>query len=497
MTRRDLRDAKVAVSLADVTCTLNGGEKILDGVNMTVRQGECVMLIGRSGSGKTTITKCINGLIPSFEPGVELTGRVEVCGLNPSSCEMYELAERVGSVFQNPKSQFFNLTSNDELAFGLEVRGMPVEEIESRIERTVDALGARHLLDKRVTEMSGGEKQSLVFASVDVAHPDVYVLDEPTANLDAGAVSMLHDQISAVLSEGRTVIIAEHRLYFATDLVDRAILIEKGRVMREFSPEELAGLTVAERNDLGLRAVDADAALCVTIPTPGREARPYLELTDYAVLRNGTPVFAPTSVSVPPGGVLGVLGENGIGKSTLLRGIAGIETKETGEVIVGGVRMTARDRRRMASLVMQDVNHQLFSDSVWNECLLAVGGKADDETERRICSALSSLGLEDKRGVHPMALSGGQKQRLAVACSLLAERRLILLDEPTSGLDLDHMTEVARLVRGLADKGVCVVLVTHDREFLNLCCDWAIELRWPERGCHAGGAHGACRKHLS
>lgn len=394
------RGSDVAVSLNDVSCILHGGNRILDGVDITVRKGECVMLIGRSGSGKTTITKCINGLIPSFEPNIELAGRVEVCGLDPSSCEMYELAKRVGSVFQNPKSQFFNLTSNDELAFGLEARGVPVEEIEERIRRTIDAFGARRLLNRKVTAMSGGERQSLVFASVDVARPDVYVLDEPTANLDAGAVRMLHDEISAVLSEGRTVIIAEHRLYFAMDLVDRAILIEGGRVKREFSPGELAGLDGAERETLGLRAVVTADALAVRVASPSREVEdPFFELEDYAVVRNGDPVFMPVSVSVPSGGVLGVLGENGIGKSTLLRGIAGIEARETGNVLLGGVRTVPRGRRRSVSLVMQDVNHQLFADSVWNECVLAVGGRADDGVARRIRSVLSSLDLEDKRDV--------------------------------------------------------------------------------------------------
>lgn len=245
------------VRLENVSCEAAGGKKILDGIDLEVRRGECLMLVGRSGSGKTTITKCINGLIPSFEPGIEMTGSVSVCGLDPGRCEMYELAERVGSVFQNPKSQFFNLTSNDELAFGLESRGVPVSEIEARIRTTVEALDARRLLGRNVTEMSGGERQSLVFASVDVARPDVYVLDEPTANLDTAAVQRLHDEVRSVVAEGRTVIIAEHRLYFASDLIDRAILVEKGRIVREFSPEELLGLSSEEREGMGLRAVGA------------------------------------------------------------------------------------------------------------------------------------------------------------------------------------------------------------------------------------------------
>ena len=146
---------------------------------------------------------------------------------------------------------------------------------------------------------------------------------------------------------------------------------------------------------------------------------------------------------------------------------------------LGGARQARKGRRRSVALVMQDVNHQLFSDSVWNECLLAVCGRDDEPTRVRIGETLSRLDLSDKAQMHPMALSGGQKQRLSLACALLSNRRVLLLDEPTSGLDFEHMVEVARLVRRLAGAGAAVVLVTHDREFLNRCCDGVIELGVP------------------
>ena len=182
-------EAPVVVRLRDASCRGAGDALILDGVDLTVRRGECVLLCGRSGMGKTTVTKLINGLIPQFEPGVERTGEVEVCGFDPARCAMHELARHVGSVFQNPKSQFFNLTSNDELAFGLEAAGGRRRRDRGAHPGDGGALHVEHLLDRGVTKMSGGEKQSLVFASVDVMDPDVYVLDEPTANLDARATA--------------------------------------------------------------------------------------------------------------------------------------------------------------------------------------------------------------------------------------------------------------------------------------------------------------------
>ena len=485
---------EAVVSLSHVCCTAPSGKRILDDVSLAVRRGECVLLVGRSGSGKTTITKCINGLVPSFEPGIRMEGRVRVCGLDPSACEMYELAKHVGSVFQNPKSQFFNLTSNDELAFGLETQGVAADEIERRVRETVSSLGAKRLIDRDVSTMSGGEKQSLVFASIDASRPDVFVLDEPTANLDASSVRALHDEIASVLKEGKSVVIAEHRLYFAMDLADRAVLVENGRIAREFAPEELASLDRRERELLGLRATDPADALAISIPRAGGGRREKaggarhkdgarqadgeegLRLSSFTVERDGKAVFDPVSLFVPNGGVVGVLGENGIGKSTLLRGIAGLERRDAGTVEFCGKRLSRKDRRRAASLVMQDVNHQLFSDSVLNECLLAAGGRNDGETVARAKEALAALDLSDLLDVHPMALSGGQKQRLAIACALLARKRLLLLDEPTSGLDFDRMVEVARLVRSLARANIAIMLVTHDHEFLDRCCDEALFL---------------------
>lgn len=462
------------VDIRNLTCTLADGTKLLDDVTLQVEPGECVLLCGRSGMGKTTLTKCINGLIPHFEPAIERQGSVEVCGLDPAVAEAYELAERVGNVFQNPKSQFFNLTSDDELAFGLEVAGAPADLIDARVEKVAHDLAIEDLRHRDVNRMSGGEKQSLVFASVAVANPELYVLDEPTANLDHEAMSKIREQIISALREGKTVLVAEHRLDFLADLITRALVVEKGRIVRQLTSEELLALPDAERIALGLRDPVRRAwnpqRLAALPENPHTGAG--LRVQNLAVSRKGSQPSPAASFVVPHGSVLGLVGANGSGKTTLLRALAGLESKATGDVLLDQTKLLRRQRRHRFSYVMQDVNHQLFSDSVWVECEMSVSDRfTDRERENLIRTTLARLDLADKADVHPMALSGGQKQRLAIASCLLAEREVLLMDEPTSGLDFCHMMEVTSLIRTLAKDGLCIVVATHDQEFLEQACD--------------------------
>ena len=460
-------------TLRDVGCTTRDAT-LLEGVDLSVAPGECVCLCGPSGSGKTTVTKVINGLIPSFEIGIERTGNVEVCGLDPAACETYELAGKVGSVFQNPKSQFYHLTSDDELAFGLENAGADADRIEARRAKVVAEMGIEHLLGRNVSKMSGGEKQALVFASVAIADPEVYVLDEPTANLDDKAVRTLHDQIAHVLSQGKAVIVAEHRLAFLSDLVTRACLLENGRIERTMTASEFTMLSEEQRSAMGLRATDPSQEPQLSIsPVPSADAHPLsagLSVRGFATIRKKAAVSAPISLDVKPGEIVGIVGANGSGKTSLLRGLAGLEKHTEGVVFLNGEPLTRRRRIKTCSMVMQDVNHQLFADSVFNECELACENKVQI---RETLALLDLVGLEER---HPLALSGGQKQRLAIAVAMLSGRPIALFDEPTSGLDFRHMVETSELLGRLAAESACVVVVSHDTELLARCCTRIHEL---------------------
>lgn len=455
------------LAVRSVESAASGDGALIQDVNLDIKPGECVLLCGPSGAGKTMVTQCINGIVPHFELGLARSGEVEVCGHDPAIVEMYELASHVGSVFQNPKSQFFNPTSTDELAFGLEASGADIDHIEQRVNAVVSDMGIEHLLFRDVNRMSGGEKQSLALASVAVSDPDVYVLDEPTANLDEEAVRVLHDQLRGIRSRGKTIVISEHRLHFVADLIDRAILLENGHIKRRLTADELCGLDAMQREGLGLRAVTVEDALALPLRmanTSKSVLRRGLSLRSFTCRRRRKAVSKPVDLDVARGHVVGIMGANGTGKTSLLRAICGLE-KSGGRLCMDGRELDAKARRRSCAMVMQDVNHQLFGDSVLSECLLEGCG----EEEARATLASLDLGRLEQR--HPMALSGGQKQRLAIACAFLSRRGVLVFDEPTSGLDLAHMREVSALIRRAAESGASVLVASHDCEFVRESCD--------------------------
>lgn len=453
------------IRMEDVTFQYEEQQGTLSHIDLEIQRGECILLCGESGCGKTTVTKLINGLIPHFVEGGSLSGKTIVDDMNVSETEMYQLAEHVGSVFQNPKSQFFNIDSDSEIVFGLENSGVEPVTIKKRLDATISALHIENLLGRNIFSMSGGEKQSLAFASVYAMNPDIFVLDEPTANLDADAIELLRKQIVQIKKEGRTVIIAEHRLYFLMDLVDRAVFLKDGKIIRIFTKQELHSLTENERIAMGLRSLALPSLHLPAADLPGTSEG--LSVENLCCAFDRQEVFSNIGFSAKTGEVLGIVGHNGAGKTTLTRCLCGLLKEKSGVIRLEGNPLKAKQRSKVSFCVMQDVNHQLFSDSVWNECELAL----PDCPASRIEEVLRAFDLLDFKDRHPMALSGGQKQRLAVATAILSNKRVLVFDEPTSGLDYRRMLEVSDMIRELGGKDKIVIIISHDFEFLDRTCN--------------------------
>ena len=440
------------------------GKRILSDVNLEIQDGEFVLICGESGCGKTTMTKLINGLIPHFVKDVSVDGTITVCGKNVAEMPMYEIAELVGSVFQNPKTQFFYTNSNAEMAFGLENRGVEPEYIRKRIKNTINELDIEKLEDRDVFSMSGGEKQLLAFASVYVMNPQIYVLDEPSANLDIAAMEKLSERMKVIKEKGHTVVVAEHRLAWIQKFADRIIYMKEGRIEQEFTSDEFKALPDLKREQMGLRSIIPEQ---IQIPEiTGNSEDAVLQICNLSCKRKKQMIFQNISLSARAGDIIGITGKNGAGKSTFCNCLCGLLKPKGGEILYQGKKLSEKARTKLFGMVMQEVNHQLFSDSVKNECLLA----NEEASEQEIRELLEKFDLEEYAEYHPMILSGGQRQRLAICQAVMGEKKLLIFDEPTSGLDFRHMCQVEKMMKRLAEEKYIIIVVTHDYEFLNRAC---------------------------
>lgn len=446
------------------------GKKILNNINLTVNDGEFVLLCGESGCGKTTLTRLVNGMIPHFIKDVKVDGTVTVNNLDIAESPMYKIAESVGSVFQNPKTQFFNTDSSAEIAFGLENIGADRDFMHKRVSQTISDLEIENLADRNVFSMSGGEKQLLAFASVYAMNPQIYVLDEPSANLDHEAIEKLRKILETVKKSDHTVLIAEHRISYLYGLADRIVYLKDGCIEKDFTAAAFAGITESERIAMGLRSIRSEE-----IDIPERvimQPDSPLAVQHLSVKRKKQAVIHDFSLSANVGDIIGIVGKNGSGKSTLCSSLCGLLPTVNGEVIYRGRKLSRRARNRQFGVVMQDVNHQLFSDSVKNECLSA----NPDATDQEIEELLNSFDLLDCIDRHPLTLSGGQRQRLAICQAIMGKKKFLIFDEPTSGLDFRHMCRVTEWLKQLAQHGYILFVVTHDYEFLNRACNCYIQI---------------------
>ncbi|WP_349946031.1 ABC transporter ATP-binding protein [Lacrimispora sp. BS-2] len=459
------------ISIQGVSFGCGGQDKILKNINMEIRQGECILLCGESGCGKTTVTKLVNGLIPHFCEECQLEGTVLIQDIEVARTRLYKIAESVGSVFQNPKSQFFQLDTDSEIAFGMENQGKSQEDMKARLKETVHNLHLEKLLGRSIFELSGGEKQILAFASVYAVNPSVYVLDEPTANLDFSAINSLKKLLRILKQNGHTIIIAEHRLSFLYDLLDRAFYLKNGELIQVYSREEFLTLPEQARKRMGLRCLKDEEGELPEAHSAGKVIGLSVEAISVGYKKKSA-LFRNISFSALPGEILAITGYNGIGKTTLIRCICGLMKQMSGNILLDGKAMSEKMRRKQCFIVMQDVNHQLFAESVWEECKMS----GDSQEDSVIRSELKQMGLLSYADSHPMALSGGQKQRLAIVTAILSDKKVLVFDEPTSGLDYANMKIVSTRLKKLADSGRIVIVVTHDKEFMFSTCDRMLKI---------------------
>ena len=494
--------------------------QVVHAINLNVSPGECVVLTGESGSGKSSIINAVNGLGARYD-NARIEGTIALDGDELTQKQIYEIAMLASSVFQNPKTHFFNVDTTQELLFFLENTGVPKQNMQKRLQDLLSLFPIAHLLNRSIFELSGGEKQILCLASAYISGCKLILLDEPTSNLDHISIALLADMLKCLKQQGITLLIAEHRLYYLRDILDRLVHIQKGEIQRCYTQEEFAHLTCDELHARGLRSNSDDA---LTVPEllpyaantstepgtelhsepgteagtelgtepgaeagtepgteagtePGAEAGTELRIEKLAlsfstqrnVRANGLFI---SGLTFQTNNIYGIVGKNGCGKSSFIKSLIGVMKRSKETVFYQGKQCNKRRRVALSSLVIQDVNSQLFSESVEHELTLT----HTNMTEASLDALLEQLNIRAFKQAHPMSLSGGQKQRVAIATSVVDGAALMFFDEPTSGMDYKNMLAISRCIQALKTRKRIIFIVSHDVEFLNLTCDYALNI---------------------
>ena len=333
------------IEIKDVSFTYESGESenSLRNINLKIKDGETVLLCGESGCGKTTLTRLINGLIPHYYNG-QLTGQIYLDGKEVKDYQLYQIAPMVGSVFQNPRTQFYNVDTTSEIVFGCENMGLPVQEMLARLENTTKCLKLENLLGRSLFALSGGEKQKIACASADAICPNTFVLDEPSSNLDISSIKDLTEVIRQWQSENKTVIVAEHRLYYLAPYADRIIYMKRGEICNEYTREEFLGLDPKELKKMGLRALNPFDLMPEKTPEANEKS---LQIDNFwfSYEKRGYPIVNIPDLTLPQGEIIGIIGDNGAGKSSFARCLCGLDKSSKGTLKLNGNALNAKKRR--------------------------------------------------------------------------------------------------------------------------------------------------------
>lgn len=487
------------ITFKHVTYTYPGAQRpVLNDLNLQIADGEFVLVVGNSGTGKSTLLRCFNGLIPHFYGGT-ISGEIRVQGLDPVRCQPHGMSAVVGFVFQDPEAQFVVDTVEAELAFAMENHALPQATMRKRIEEVLDQLSIAHLRHRRISTLSGGEKQRVAIASVLTLEPKVLVLDEPTSQLDPQAAEEVLTALHKLNTDlGLTIILSEHRLERVVQYADRIIYLPgDGLPPIDGAPQDvLPQLDLVPPlirlgkalgwNPLPLTIKDArrKAAELELKPTPpkGRraispEAPVEILVNDLWYAYNGHPALKGVHLTIRRGEIVAVMGRNGSGKTTLLKHFVGLLQPRRGVVQVRGMdtrRVSVDELIAVVGYVPQNPNALLFADTVREE--LAFTRQSHGLPLEGIETLLTPLGLAELAERYPRDLSAGERQRVALAAILAAEPKIILLDEPTRGLDYVQKNALIRILQLEQSKGHTIILATHDVELVAAIADRVIIL---------------------
>lgn len=443
-------------------------------VSGNIPAGRCVVLCGGSGCGKSTLLRCINGLIPQFYEG-ELKGFCRLDGHGTADLSIGEIGELAASVFQDPRSQFFTVNSSNEVAFGLENHGLPQEKIRNRVDEAFRTFHLEHLKNRNVYELSSGERQLISILSAWAMDTDIFLLDEPTANLDFAATQQLKNILLKLKKQGKTLLLSEHRLYYLADIADEYWIMANGEIKHKYTAGKTKALSLGQLHTLCLRTLDLEKITVSERPPQPENMPQALSVSNlrYKYGRKNRAILSDVNFSVCEHEIVGLVGANGCGKTTLGKLIAGLYRSTGGEISLFGKAQKPKQLQKQVLFIMQEAEFQFFANSVLHE--LQYGHKITAEFEKKTETLLKSMDMWECRDRHPFSLSGGQMQRLTLMMAYLSDKPIVILDEPTAGQDAESLKRCAELIREMG-KEKTVLIITHDLELIADACDRCIGL---------------------
>lgn len=479
-------------------------EPTLKDINLTIYEGEKILIVGPSGSGKSTLGHCLNGLIPFAYKG-EIQGSLQITGIETSKMNIFELSKKVGTALQDSDGQFIGLTVGEDIAFALENDCTPLAKMKETVKKVAAMVDMGQLLNASPFELSGGQKQRVSFAGIMVDDVDILLFDEPLANLDPATGKTAIELIDQMKEEtNKTVVIIEHRLEDVLyGKIDRIIVINEGCIEADCSPDELiasniltkfgireplyatalkyAGVDLTKEMKAGmLSTLDIDM---VEEPIKRWSESQILEekVDDRADILVGNhisfqynkkrKILKDISFRIKEGEMVSIVGTNGAGKSTLAKVICGFVKEDEGEIVFQGEVLngkTIKERSQLIGFVMQNPNQMISKPMIYDEVALGlrIRGETEEEIEKRVDQVLKICGLAPFKKWPIAALSYGQKKRVTIASILVLDPKVIILDEPTAGQDYRHYTEIMEFLKKLNEKGVTIILITHDMHLM-------------------------------
>lgn len=445
------------ISIQDLSFCYPGNEtSVLDRINLEIKRGEWVVVVGKSGCGKSTLALAMGGFLFNQYPD-QISGTIFIDGLDARTTPLYEIADRVGLVQQNPESQFCTLMVEDELVFSLENRLLDNTEIEKRLNWALDITGCLHLRDRMLASLSGGEKQKIAIAAMLAAKPAVLIFDEPTSNLDPSATVEIFRIIQNIRERTAiTVIVIEHKVNFLREFSPRVIEMQDGRIAND------------QLLDSWTQPVYTNST-----PSPGwSQDRPLLSIQGLSAGYDNNPFLQEISLDVYPGEFVAVMGDNGSGKSTLLQTIARLIQPLAGNVFLNGEETRQKPVSQMAysvGYVFQNPAHQLFANRVWDETVFAPlnFGILDEVMTANAKSLLEVAGLQAREKDHPFLLSYGQMRRLNLISVLVYRPTLFLLDELLIGQDVENGIFLLEQLQQMQKLGSAILMVNHNPDAVN------------------------------